>query len=220
MSLFLKRVMRRLGVYFRHLSPQEQHYLRSHPNRELREFFIEQALLGPLSLGQISATEANFLNRLVREQAGDGPIIEIGTLFGFSTRVISSAKPAHQKFLTVDNFCWNTFGLVPDLHYSITRRLLANATSHLNVELVREDKDRFYEQYAGPAPSLVFLDADHGYEATRADIAWALRAGARCICGHDYDADKFPGVVQAVEELGGCAKRVETLWLLRGRAEA
>jgi len=108
----------------------------------------------------------------------------------------------------------------PDLHYSITRRLLANATSHLNVELVREDKDRFYEQYAGPAPSLVFLDADHGYEATRADIAWALRAGARCICGHDYDADKFPGVVQAVEELGGCAERVETLWLLRGRAEA
>jgi hypothetical protein len=72
-SLFLKRVMRRLGVYFRHLSPQEQHYLRSHPNRELREFFIEQALLGPLSLGQISATEANFLNRLVREQAGEAP---------------------------------------------------------------------------------------------------------------------------------------------------
>ena len=93
MSLFLKRVMRRLGVYFRHLSPQEQHYLRSHPNRELREFFIEQALLGPLSLGQISATEANFLNRLVREQAGEGPIVEIGTLFGFSRRVISSAKP-------------------------------------------------------------------------------------------------------------------------------
>jgi len=123
------------------------------------------------------------------------------------------------EILTVDNFCWNTFGLVPDLHYSITRRLLANATSHLNVELVREDKDRFYEQYAGPAPSLVFLDADHGYEATRADIAWALRAGTRCICGHDYDADKFPGVVQAVEESGGCAERVETLWLLRGRAE-
>jgi len=91
-SLFLKRVMRRLGVYFRHLSPQEQHYLRSHPNRELREFFIEQALLGPLSLGQISATEANFLNRLVREQAGDGPIIEIGTLFGFSTE--SSRAPS------------------------------------------------------------------------------------------------------------------------------
>ncbi len=51
---------------------------------------------------------------------------------------------------------------------------------------------------------LVFLDADHRYEAVRADLAaWVpkVRAGGIVAC-HDYDTDQFPGVTQAVGELG------------------
>jgi Methyltransferase domain len=48
----------------------------------------------------------------------------------------------------------------------------------------------------------VFIDADHGYDAVKADIAaWLpkIRPGG-WVTGHDYDLEKFPGVVRAVEE--------------------
>lgn len=48
----------------------------------------------------------------------------------------------------------------------------------------------------------VFIDADHSYEAVKADIgAWSpkVRAGG-FITGHDYDSQKFPGVIRAVNE--------------------
>jgi len=54
----------------------------------------------------------------------------------------------------------------------------------------------------GPV-DIVFIDADHRYEAVKADIlAWMphLRPGG-LICGHDYHDDAHPGVTQAVDEL-------------------
>jgi hypothetical protein len=48
----------------------------------------------------------------------------------------------------------------------------------------------------------VFIDADHSYEAVKADIAaWRTRVRpGGWITGHDYDPAKFPGVVAAVDE--------------------
>lgn len=53
-----------------------------------------------------------------------------------------------------------------------------------------------------PPFDIIFLDADHNYEAIKADIeAWLphLAAGG-IICGHDYGVKDFPGVAQAVDE--------------------
>jgi predicted O-methyltransferase YrrM len=47
----------------------------------------------------------------------------------------------------------------------------------------------------------VFIDADHSYEAVRADIgAWKpkIKPGG-LLCGHDH-SENFPGVVRAVKE--------------------
>lgn len=49
---------------------------------------------------------------------------------------------------------------------------------------------------------LVYIDADHSYEAVRADLAaWVtfVRQGG-WIAGHDYDNPEFPGVKRAVDE--------------------
>ena len=45
----------------------------------------------------------------------------------------------------------------------------------------------------------VFIDADHSYEAVKADIeAWSPLTNF--ICGHDY-CNKWPGVMKAVDEI-------------------
>jgi len=160
--------------------------------------------------GQISLSEARFLGELVRGLTGEGPIVEIGTLFGWSTRVMVLHKSPDRELVTVDNFTWNPLGLSPDAHYRCTAKVLDDAINHHRVRIVRQDKSLFYESYSGLPPALVFLDAIHTKDETAADIAWAKKVNAGCICVHDYKSE-FPGVVEAVDEAGGPVRLVESL---------
>jgi predicted O-methyltransferase YrrM len=158
--------------------------------------------------------EQSLLRRLV-EQAGhhDGPIIEIGTLIGATTTRMALWKSARQRIITVDNYRRNPWRLSPEHHHALAAQVLFSLVQAGEVEQVRMDKSEFYRSYDGPAPALVFLDAVHTYEETRLDIAWARRAGAAIICGHDYCA-RFPGVMRAVDEAGPMAQLRGSLWSL------
>jgi predicted O-methyltransferase YrrM len=57
-----------------------------------------------LSRGHISIDEARFLMDLVRETPSDEVIVEIGTLFGYSTLVMALAKQQGQLLITVDDY--------------------------------------------------------------------------------------------------------------------
>jgi hypothetical protein len=74
------------------------------------------------------------------------------------------------------------------------------------------------EQFANGTLDLVFIDADHSYEGCKADIeAWRpkLRPGG-WLTGHDYDADRYPGVIQAVKELvPGYQLADDFVWLVQ-----
>lgn len=72
----------------------------------------------------------------------------------------------------------------------------------------------FGEEYASHPPlrpnssppfDIIFIDADHSYPATKADIeAWIKHlAPDGAMIGHDYRVIQFPGVAQAVEEIFG-----------------
>jgi hypothetical protein len=155
-----------------------------------------------------------LIQRLVRESANyPGPIIEIGTLLGITTTSMALVKAPHQKIITVDLYCWNPWGFTPDIHEALTTQILNYLVQTGHVERLRMDKDEFYRTYQGPAPSMVFLDAMHDYEATKKDIQWASRAGAKIIAGHDYK-DEFPGVKQIVDEFGGPRKLGGSVWVL------
>jgi hypothetical protein len=52
----------------------------------------------------ISVEKARFLGELVRSAAPSDAIIEIETLFGFSTMVMTLAKAPQQPLITVDNY--------------------------------------------------------------------------------------------------------------------
>jgi hypothetical protein len=159
--------------------------------------------------------ERRLLRDLV-ERSNDipGPIIEIGTLFGETTTRIALWKSPHKKIVTVDNYSWNPWRIGPAAHEALTERVLRYLRETGQVEIHSCDKDKFYREYRGEKPSLVFLDADHGYEATKADIEWARKVGAAIISGHDY-GDHCPGVGRAVEEAGGAACHAGGVWALR-----
>jgi len=166
-----------------------------------------------LPVGQISITESRALGSLVAGLSTPGPIIEIGTLFGWSTRVMTLFKDPARELITVDSYAWNPLSLPRDEHRQSTATALAEAATVHKVRVVDQDKAGFYASYQGPAPALVFLDAIHSYEETKKDIEWARRVGAGVVCVHDYSS-VHPGVVRAVDEAGGPAALHGTLAVL------
>lgn len=140
-----------------------------------------------------------------------GPFVEIGTLFGFTTQKIASWKIADKKLITVDNYCWNPWGFTPETHYAVTRNILWYLIHAGQVEQLMLDKDRFFKEYTGKSPCLVFIDADHSHEATKKDIENAKLLGTQIICGHDYN---HTGVKQAVDGFGGPQALQGSFWVL------
>lgn len=216
MKLRIKQMLRLLtratGIELIRLTAMQRSLLRTQPDTTYRELVTDEVLTRPI--GEISLAETQFLGSLVRDLAKAGPIIEVGTLFGWSTRIMAFSKSDDRDLITVDNYSWNPLGLSPKMHLRITRSVLAEAIGKFRTQQIIMDKDDFYGSYAGVSPALVFLDANHTYEATMADISWAKRISAGIICGHDYSPETCPGVVRAVDEFGGPSKRVETLWIL------
>jgi len=215
MSDSFKNILRRLlhsrGLEIVHCSPNEQEELAARPGLSLIELRLENALV--LRDGSINLREARFLSNLVRGLSGKGAIVEMGTLFGWSTRVMVLHKDPWRELITVDDYSWNPLGLSSAAHFRITSRILEEAVKTLNLKQKRMGKDEFYSSYNGVPPALFFADAIHSYEETKTDILWAKEAGTQIICGHDYD-ERLPGVIEAVNEFGGPSKLVGTLWVL------
>ena len=183
-----------------------------------RRAIEENAVRRAIVSGRISFREAQALTKLIKTLNSEGPIVEIGTLFGFSTLIMAIAKDPSRRLITVDKFVWNPVGLTPEAHLEITSDALSEAIAHLNVELIVQDKDDFYSSYQGPPPALMFLDADHEYEPTLKDIKASIAIGADVICGHDY-GPQWPGVMKAVDDCGGLLQLDGTFWVLnRDRA--
>lgn len=156
-----------------------------------------------LVLGNLSSADEVRLVELVQQAAAyDGPIVEFGTLFGVTTRLIASAARPGQHVITIDNFSWNPFGLPPAVHERFARGVLRTELASGRVDLRVGDSAALRRDYRGSVPALVFLDADHSYAAVRDEIAWARSLGVPIICGHDYGVARF-GVTRAVDEAFG-----------------
>ena len=75
--------------------------------------------------GSVHGEELDFLQDLVRQANSiEGPLLEIGTLFGFTTQNIALAKDEDKELITVDNFRWNPLGLSSEAHRDFTMRVL------------------------------------------------------------------------------------------------
>lgn len=135
-------------------------------------------------------------------------VVEVGVLSGATTRMLARQTSAARIF-AVDH--WQGVpddpiqaGIYRDPAKSerVFRRKLAKEIKSGRVVVVKKEAMaaavHMTDKY-GPIFDLVFLDADHSYNAVRADIwAWShlVRPGG-ILSGHDVN---WPGVKQAVDE--------------------
>lgn len=163
--------------------------------------------------GSVQPEELNFLRELVQHAHHfEGPIVEVGTLFGFTTQSIATWKDPQKELITIDDYSWNPVGMVPLAHRDFTQRSLFYLIEKCRTTLFEGLSTDFYASYKGPTPAMIFIDASHIYEHVLADIQWAKKAGVPIIAGHDYSRF-WPGVRRAVEESFGSNFRVNgTLW--------
>ncbi len=132
----------------------------------------------------------------------EGPIVEIGALFGHTTNLLASLKAETVPLIAVENFTWNPFCLPKANHRRFTQRSLKYVLDHCATEIYDGNAEDFYSANPTLRPSMVFIDAGHDYESVRQDIDWAISSGCPVISGHDY-SDLHGGVVRAVDESFG-----------------
>jgi predicted O-methyltransferase YrrM len=165
--------------------------------------FVDYSEPGQFGTGEINEGERKQLIDWVIGFADvPGPVVEIGTLFGFSTMALCEGvhrSGVRKKIITVDNYGWNPFGVPVYRHRMITKHNLRFAQSLTDLEIVDSVADDFYKGFT-ELPSFAFIDGDHSYETVKKDLAFFKRIGARAISGHDYN---FPDVCRAVKEVLG-----------------
>jgi len=163
--------------------------------------------------GSITLEEEEGIKYAV-EQASkyDGPIIEIGALFGHTTNLIVSEKKTDVPMIAIDNLGWNPFYLPKETHRVILTRTIRYALEHCSTQFYEGDLAVFYDENHDLKPSMVFIDALHDYESVKKDINWAVSNQCAIISGHDYSSD-CPGVMKAVDESFDEVRFFGTVWV-------
>lgn len=136
------------------------------------------------------------------------PIVEIGTLFGYSTQALAAGKTSEQMLYTVDAYTWNPIGLDPSRHRQLTKANLRYLESVANVRVIEGTSDDFFASNAVSRASLVFIDGSHEYRQVLKDIQNSMKLNPEIIVGDDIAMDE---VRQAVVESFG------ENWSIEGR---
>ena len=149
--------------------------------------------------GYMSEAELRWLAGEARHRSR---VVEVGSWLGRSARAL--ADNAGGVLYCVDLWDGNLAPNVPgggrsgDEVYAAFRENMRGA-NFTAARMASLDAARVLSSYRF---DMIFLDADHSYEAVSADIlAWKpLLAAGGLLCGHDYSAE-FDGVRRAVNEL-------------------
>jgi predicted O-methyltransferase YrrM len=154
-----------------------------------------------------SATKPESLALILRLARGHHAVVEIGTGTAWTTAALALDDPSR----TVESYD-------PVVRPERDRYLaLAGPRAAARIELI-EAGGEAGPPPEGPAPDFVFVDGSHEKELTiRTFEAWrpALAPGG-AIAFHDYGNELYPGVTQAIEELGieGEVERDVFVWRL------
>ena len=147
---------------------------------------------------------------LLARLPGSVPLVgaEVGVWYGTTAEKLLKARPKLFLYM-VDRWC--TTELWPrgleDETYLKHWRWMVEAEQRTQFagfrrDIMHMDSAAAAAKIEGASLDFVFVDADHSYEAVRADIQiwWPKIKPGGLLSGHDYDHPYFPGVRQAVDE--------------------
>lgn len=178
--------------------------------------------------GWMGKRPSRWLQKRARKRSR---IIEVGVWKGRTTALLARSAPWSARIWAVDNWRGTPDDEGQHALYSEQADETGDAVYYefyKNLETpiqagrvfpVRMDSvaaaDHLLAQY-GRTFDMVFLDADHRYEAVRADIVAYSRLliPGGLLCGHDY-SERWPGVVQAVDEFFPHRKKRSTIWSVK-----
>lgn len=128
-------------------------------------------------------------------------VVEIGCWMGRSTYALLSGCTG--KVWAVDHFLGSPSELddahAPAKAQDIYAAFLGNVGHFPNLEVLRMTSAEASYYFEDRAVEMVFLDADHQYDAVVADLrAWEPKC-SKMLCGHDIDRDE---IVAALETTG------------------
>lgn len=140
----------------------------------------------------LSVMRADELGHLITLARGRRFVVELGTGTAWTTVSLALADSA-RMVLSYDPVVWDTR----------ERYLQLAGSARERISLVQQPGE------SGPRPDdppaeLLFIDSSHDREQTLAEFAaWrdTLAPGA-VVAFHDYDEPAYPGVTEAVRELG------------------
>jgi predicted O-methyltransferase YrrM len=139
-----------------------------------------------------------------------GSVIELGSWKGRSTHAIASGCSG--PVYAIDHWKGSIRDATEELakHEDVFAVFKENMKQFKNIIIVNKNIDDAVND--APDADMVFIDAEHNYEAIRRDIINWLPKAKKMICGHDYSTT-FPGVVKAVSEIIGEPDGVQgTIW--------
>lgn len=173
--------------------------------------------------GWMSDAELNWIRQNV---IGAKKILEIGSWKGRSTAAIIEGMDHDAVLVCIDTWRGSDneeiHNIAKDASDPIWREFYTNHKKNIDngkiVTMRMSSKDALEklenntEQF-----DCIFIDADHSYEACKADIKGSLRVlkNDGLLCGHDYMS--WPGVTKAVDEMCGVSTEIDSVWKKLGQ---
>lgn len=198
----------RYKIYIDHSLSQDVHHL-GEIKLGVENFQVAEYTIPNID-GWMLPIEMQFLYTTAKEM---GSVAELGSWKGRSTHALASGCSG--PVYAVDHWKGSNLDLTQELaKQEDVFQVFKNNTKHFkNIIIVNKDiKDAISDV---PEVDMVFIDAEHNYEAVKHDIINWLPKAKKMICGHDY-CTTFPGVVIAVSEIIGEPDGVAgTVWYKR-----
>jgi predicted O-methyltransferase YrrM len=180
--------------------------------RTVAEFDTLRETLGSIP-GFLHPHEGYTLYRWARDGPGTGAVVEIGSLLGLSTAWLAAGcRDARRgRVAAVDHFRGSpehrTGGSHPIAELAASGSTLPTFRANLTrvgladwVEPRVGDSVAVARAWVGPV-RLLFIDADHSYESTRADwLAWISHLVPGGLVGF-HDVGAWPGVTRLYDEI-------------------
>ena len=155
--------------------------------------------------GWMSEKELQFLYDSAKEMKS---IVELGSYLGRST--VALAEGVKEAVFAVDHWDWKGGGGLK-MDGTEYEQFLENTKDFDNI-IVLKGTTMEASKKIGKV-DMVFIDADHSYEAVKQDIETWLPRTHKLICGHDYDFDEVKKAVDELLEIDGVIGSVWWKWV-------